>query len=112
MYEIVEAHWSHGPHYQFTDSIVFITWRLAFTLPAPIIALFRELKTRPEQSVYDAEKLKQDNAYLYAKFQDYDLALANYQNPGFSLNEPAIAELVKAAFHSQDGLKYELQPMC
>lgn len=108
MSEIVEAHWSHGPHYQFDDSIVFITWRLAFTLPAYIIALFRELSKHPEQAEHDAERLRQDNAYLYQKFLDYDLALASYQNPGFSLNEPNIAELIKASFHSQDGLKYEL----
>lgn len=114
MTEKVDKHWSHGPHYQFSDSIVFITWRLAFTLPAHIRALFEALKTsaNTEDQEHDLADLKYHNAYLFQLFQNYDQALGEYQSPGYSLNEPEIARIVTRAFHYLDGSKYELHAYC
>jgi REP element-mobilizing transposase RayT len=114
MPELIDKHWSHGPHYQFSDSIIFITWRLAFTLPKHIIALFEELKTKAltDENKRDMEYLKNHNDFLLQRFQDYDLALGKFTNPGYSLNEPNIAKIVTSAFHFFDGSKYELHAYC
>ncbi|MDP2174196.1 MAG: transposase [Candidatus Cloacimonadaceae bacterium] len=114
MAELIDQHWSHGPHYQFSDSIIFLTWRLAFTLPKHLIALFEELKaeTITDNNMQDLESQKNRNAYLFQRFQEYDLALAKFQNPGFSLNEPVLAKIVTEAFHHLDGKKYELHAYC
>jgi len=117
-------HWSHGPHYQFDDAIVFLTWRLAFTLPKHLLQLFHELSQRPQREVQQTmhkpayDRLSQveeagtsmlaDNIYLYNKFLEYDLALAKHQHPGFSLNQSEIAHILKDALHSYEGSKYEL----
>lgn len=112
MQDLINKHWSHGPHYQFKDSIVFITWRLAFTLPQHILALFQELKSDPVDQEWERDHLRNNNAYLFQKFQEYDLALANFQHPGFSLNETDLAAILKNAFHYFDGERYELHAYC
>lgn len=112
MQELIDRHWSHGPHFQFNDSIEFITWRLAFTLPKHVIELFQELRTDPESHNAEMELLKYNNAYLFQRFQEYDLALGKCISPGFSLNEPELAAIVTKAFHYFDGIKYELHAYC
>jgi REP element-mobilizing transposase RayT len=114
MSEFTVKTWSHGPHHQYKDSIVFLTWRLAFTLSAHIIKLFEQIKAMPGSAEFDPDLdiAKQKNAFLFTKFQDYDLALAKFRQPGFSLNEPRIAKLLRESFHHLDGRKYELHAWC
>ena len=103
-------HWSHGPHYQFQDAIVFITWRLAFTLPSHILAIFKELSKNPDETEkrINLQQLQEHNTYLYNKFVEYDSALANLKPPGFSLNQADIAKIIKKAFHHFAFQRYEL----
>lgn len=43
---------------------------------------------------------------------EYDLELAQWHDPGFSLNDEAIAKIVTGAFHYYAGKRYELQAYC
>ena len=107
-------YWSHGPHFQSHDSIVFITWRLAGTLPAHVLDLFRKLKaTETElETIQDLKKVKDENARLFRLYQEYDQELANWQTPGFSLNDEELASILTKAFHFSAGKKYELHAYC
>ena len=107
-------YWSHGPHYQFTDSIIFLTWRLAFTLPKHVLKLFSELSETPhsDENEWTKAQLERNNAHLFQKFLDYDAELGRFENPGFSLNESGISKIVRAAFHYHAGKKYELHAYC
>jgi REP element-mobilizing transposase RayT len=114
MIDVIENHWSHGPHKQFSNSIIFITWRLAFTLPKHVLELFEQIKNDKQSNAINSEedRLKQQNEYLYNRFQEYDLALGSLKTPGFSLNEPAVESIIRSAFHYLDGEKYDLHLYC
>lgn len=114
MVEVVEQHWSRGPHYQLSDAITFITWRLAFTLPKHLIELFQELTNAATDTgkKTDRERLNQHNAYILGKFWEYDQGLGDFRQPGFSLNDSLIAEIVTGAFRYFDGTKYVLHAFC
>jgi putative transposase len=113
MYEIVEKHRSHGPHYQFRDSIIFLTWRLAFTLPSHVTEYFKLLnKTMQEIRSQDDLDNKKKNLHFYERFDQYDSALAGCKTPDFSLNDVDIAAIVKNSFHFYDGKKYLLHAYC
>jgi putative transposase len=114
MKELNIHYWSHGPHYQFRDSIVFITWRVAGTLPAHVLELFQQLRagTGAPESSRDLERVKQENARLFRLYEEYDLGLAQWKAPGFSLNDKAPAKIITGAFHFYDGKMYELHAHC
>ncbi len=114
MEELNIYYWSHGPHYQFRDSLVFITWRLAGTLPSHILKLFQQLRKadNDQDKAHDIELMRSQNARLFKLYQDYDLELAKWENPGFSLNDEAIAKLIAGAFQYYAGRKYELHAYC
>ncbi|MCB5278305.1 MAG: transposase [Candidatus Cloacimonetes bacterium] len=107
-------YWSHGPHYQFPDSIIFLTWRLAFTLPKHVLKLFSELSATPHsnENEWTKAQLERNNAYMFQKFLDYDAELASLEQPGFSLSEPEISKIMRAAFHFYSGKRYELHAFC
>jgi REP element-mobilizing transposase RayT len=107
-------YWSHGPHYQFRDSIVFITWRLAGTMPARILNIFRQLKASEKNlnTIRDLKMIEAENARLFRLYNEYDLNMASWHTPGFSLNDEALAAIVTGAFHFYAGEKYELHAYC
>ncbi len=114
MEELNIHYWSHGPHYQFRDSIVFITWRLAGTLPASTLRLFQLLKADAgdQENIRDLERIKKENARLFSLYQEYDFELANWHDPGFSLNDEPLAKIITGAFHYYAGSKYDLHAYC
>ncbi len=106
-------YWNRGPHYMYPDSIVFLTWRLAETLPKHIIDLYEQLKNDPDstESKWEKHQLEQ-NSYYYSKFEEYDKELANFKSLDFSLNDPEISIILRNAFHYYDGKSYELHAYC
>jgi len=112
MVDIIEQHWNHCPHYQLSEGITFITWRLAFTLPKHIIDLFREITETDSDIAKGIIQPHKPVSYLLGKFWEYDQALGNFQQPGFSLNDPILAEIVTNAFHYFNGTKYDLHAYC
>jgi len=114
MEELNIHYWSHGPHYQFRESIVFITWRVAGTLPAHLLDMFQQLKvTETElETISDLNRIKAENARLFRLYQEYDQELVKWQTPGFSLNDEAFAAILTNAFHFHASKKYELHAYC
>ncbi len=114
MNELNIHYWSHGPHYQFRDSIVFLTWRLAGTLPSHILKQFQQLKSAKydNENSHDLQRIKQENTRLFNLYQEYDQGLAKCNDSSFSLNEERLAKIVTGAFHFHDGKKYELHAYC
>ena len=76
--------------------------------------MFKELKNTKieEQKQSGIAYLKSQNQRLFQLFLKYDLELANYKNPSFSLNEPNLAKLLTDAFHFYDAKHYELHAYC
>ena len=114
MTEVIEKHRSHGPHIQLSDSIIFLTWRLAFTLPQHIKEVFNEIKKTTSDIEKKSYLLKFRNwdKHSYKIFLQYDEHLGKYQHSGLSLNEPAVSKIIKTAFHHYDGDKYLLHAYC
>jgi len=112
MPELVTSHRSHGPHLQFTDSILFITWRLAFTLPKHVLQLFNEIRSNETDREQKLDELKYDNTYIFTKFWAYDEALGNLPQPGLSLINAPVAELHRATIHFSIVKMYDLHAFC
>ena len=78
MDEIVEKHRSILPHVQLTERIIFLTWRLAFTLPRPLLdqlAIMRDalelLHASPDQIA------RSFTAYIIARWRSLTSILAS-----------------------------------
>ena len=108
MEELVERTRNRVPHIQFTDSITFITWRLAFTLPAQLRNIFTY------EAEFHLDKINESEASsrAYQRFLDYDEALANHKVPGYSLCDPEISALIKNTLQFANGSSYELHAYC
>ena len=110
MPEFVENHWNHGPHIQLSDSVIFITWRLAFTMPKYIRDMFNEIKL--EKSEDNLHSLKKNSEFLYNRFMKFDDSLGKLSTGDINLNEEQIAEIIKSTLHIHDGIKYVLHCYC
>ena len=99
-----------GQHYIFTTTAIFITFRLADTLP-------REVPERLREEVELLQKAHADDAtQLYAAqkrhFGHFDGLLARAGYGPTWLGQLAIAQLVAASLHHFDGPGYELLSYC
>jgi putative transposase len=103
----------HLPHYQPPEAILFVTFRLAGSLPREVLdQLARELESQQIEinKIGDlpASKtaIEKTQKILFGKF-DNEL---DYCYPGPKwLAEPAIAEIVCEALHYRDGRQYTLE---
>jgi len=104
------------PHYQPEGATLFITFRLAGSLPKEIIdrlyveadRRIGELKNRPACSE-DADELRKIQKKMFSRW-DTELDL-NQTGPKYLAN-PAIAEIVKNAIHFHNGKQYVLETFC
>jgi len=112
MSKIVEQHRSHGPHIQLSDAVVFITWRLAFTLPRHLEELYNELKKPDIDNLPNLEGVKRKDINLFNRFCQYDDALGKLNIAGISLNKPDIVNITKEALHYYYSKTYELHAYC
>lgn len=114
MPELIDKHRSFGQHIQFSDSIIFITWRLAFTLPKHLLVLYDEFikEVNVKEKDLNKEDQKKHHAFLLQRYREYDLELGKHQQPGIFLNEAEIAGIISNAFHFFDGARYELHAWC
>jgi putative transposase len=106
----------HLPHWQRPGATLFVTCRLAGSLPAPVIAALLEEQAEHEQGllpVGDVEEREQqaDQAAKRA-FGRWDAALdAPTAGPRW-LADPRVAEMVAEALHHRHGQVYDLATFC
>lgn len=79
-----------------------------------MLELFQQLRatTSDKVSSHDLELIKQENTRLFRLYHEYDLELVNWKDPGFSLNDSALAEIITGALHFYDGKIYDLHAYC
>lgn len=101
----------HLPHYNPREYPLFITFRLANSLP---LCAVRKLKQKKEDilkyvtSLSDPKKKKEEYADMQREyFLDFDQTLDKCRNYRWLMN-PNIAEIVKDAIHYRDGKDYQL----
>ena len=82
------------PHMQLPDSVIFITWRLAFDLP-------KQKK----------ENLSEEESY-FAAFMQYDELLDKSNTDKINLAREPYMSPIKNALHYYEGKKYELLAYC
>ena len=106
----------HLPHFQPPDATLFITFRLAASIPVDIQ---EQLKTEAERietilTGISNPQERAERAYLEQRrlFGRWDTVLDTASSGPFWLREPAIATLMIEAFHYRDGRVYDLDAFC
>ena len=89
------------PHLHPSEGTFFITFRLAGSLPAEIIA---RLRNEVEEQEKEKTKIKNKKGF----FVQYDALLDNAKNGVHHLSNPEIASLCKNQLHYYDGKDYDL----
>lgn len=106
----------HLPHIQPPGATLFITFRLAGSLPTEILQRLLTEAERVEAvlaRILDPQERAQQ-AYLEQRrlFGKWDTALDTAQNGPFWLRDPRIADLVTESLHHRDGRVYDLDAFC
>ncbi|MRR30942.1 hypothetical protein EG834_11595, partial [bacterium] len=104
------------PHYQPEGATLFITFRLAGSLPKEVMdRLFAEadrlkaLLKLPAESTNNSEKLQKVKKQMFG-WWDSELD-KNLKGPRW-LKDPEIAQIVANCLHASDGEKYTLDAYC
>ena len=106
----------HLPHYQPPGATLFLTFRLADSIPPSVLLdlqteasrIHRQLETIADPGQrYEQALIQQENL-----FQLWDDALDDATTGPFWLAEPAIANLVTEALHHRHGQVYDLEAFC
>ena len=106
----------HLPHYQPPDATLFITFRLAGSLPVHVIEQLRREAQFIEQQltaiVDRGERARTAYAQHLRMFGRWDAALDNAVDVPRWLEQPAIAACVAEGLHWRDGRDYTLSAYC
>ena len=104
------------PHYQPASSTLFVTCRLAGSLPQEVVARLRQetefVKAQLDKLGDDALRAEEQYAAYRRAFGRFDRALDQANIGPTWLKEQAIARLVVDALHHRDGKQYELIAFC
>ena len=106
----------HLPHIQPPGATLFVTFRLAGSLPAVVVQQLREETEQVEArlaQIPDAQQ-RTERAYLEQRrlFGRWDAALDRSQETPYWLRNPRIATLVAEGLHYRDGQVYDLDAFC
>jgi REP element-mobilizing transposase RayT len=106
----------HLPHIQPPGATLFITFRLAGSIPTEVLQELRAEAERVEAAlarIPDSQERAQ-RAYLEQRclFGKWDTALDMAQSGPFWLRDPQIADLVAESLHHRDGRVYDLDAFC
>ncbi|MBM3189477.1 MAG: hypothetical protein FJZ90_12225 [Chloroflexi bacterium] len=106
----------HLPHWQPADAVLFVTFRLAGSLPQHVLQALdqeREQARKASAAIADpAARRKQDNLDERRHFGRWDRALDSDTEGPRWLGQPEIAEVVVEALHHRDGHVYDLFAYC
>ena len=104
------------PHIQPEGATLFITFRLANSLPIEVVKILREenwqIKKRLKQIADKKESEKQSELESRRLFSKWDDALDNLAFGEKYLSNPQIAELVAESLHYRDRKVYDLDAFC
>ncbi len=106
----------HLPHWQPAGATLFITFRLAGSLPRTVIAALQEKREQEERAlshISDAQEC-QKQTYLDARraFGRWDAALDISDSGPRWLTDPQVAAVVVEALHYRHGQVYDLLAFC
>ena len=106
----------HLPHLQPPGATLFITFRLAGSLPRAVIEELSAERQRVEQLVKQvadpAERMQTADLEERRLFGWWDAALDAIRHGPRWLADPRVAELVTESLHYRDGRVYELRAFC
>lgn len=104
------------PHYQPPGATLFVTFRLAGSIPQAIIQqLLKESKAKEAEILRITEQSAHREAIIAARkviFARWDRVLDGMQQSPHWLADPTIANLVCEAMHYLDRRKYDLEAYC
>lgn len=113
MDKIVERHRRYLPHIQLEGQIISLTWRLAFSLPRPVLLLWEALKKNPAEVRLSPEASPGVHSAEYLqKLGEYDDALGRLKPERVNLCAEEIGTMLGKAFRFYDGELYELHCFC
>jgi len=104
------------PHKQLEDSVLFISWRLAFTLPKHIIDTIREkgipasIDTNPNQ---ETTAITQDEVKsMIDRFYHYDSLIDKLKPIGIDLSKHPCRTIICDSLFFDNKIKYDLYAFC
>lgn len=116
MSENLEFYRRRLPHWQPPGATLFVTFRLAGSLPAAVVAKLRvgrERQVRLLAQITDLQN-RQSRAYLEERraFGHWDKALDAAAHSPRWLSRPEIADIIVDALHYREGKIYDLVAFC
>jgi REP element-mobilizing transposase RayT len=106
----------HLPHIQPPGATLFVTSRLAGSIPADVVRQLLAEAQRVEASLLQIANLQEraERAYLEQRrlFGKWDKCLDTAGSGPFWLRQPEIAELVATSMHYLHGRVYDLEAFC
>ncbi len=106
----------HLPHYQPPGATLFITFRLAGSLPAAVLRELDEETRRRERGLLtiadEKERARQKYRLARYMFARWDDALHSRSSGPFYLRDERVARLVADSLHYRDGRVYTLDAFC
>ena len=103
----IEKHKGNLPHWQQGETWLFVTWRLADSLPQSVVDQLLIKKIQWEQShpkPWDEEAQKEHNRLFTLRFE----SLLDDAHGSCVLRDPSISQIVADAFHHFNGDRYRL----
>jgi REP element-mobilizing transposase RayT len=103
------------PHRQVDDCILFVTWRMAFTLPSDLVQDLTNRKTEYEAKTANlSSEYEKRLHYDFRKqqFDYFDDYIGNDNKLPQTLNNKEIAAIVIELIKSYDKVRYELISYC
>ncbi len=114
--EYKPAYWRHLPHIQPPGATLFVTFRLAGSIPSTLSRCLleeRELLEKQLASIEDPdERMRQAVRAERRTFAKWDQALDSAQRGPFWLSDQKVAALVAESLHSLDTARYTLEAYC
>lgn len=102
----------HLPHYQPPGATLFVTIRLANSLPILVLRELDELRREAEQRLQriedPAERGRQADLEARISFGRWDTALHTLSAGPFWLSDPRVADMIADSLHYRDGKVYTL----
>ena len=105
----------HLPHKQLSDSVIFLTWRLAFTLPEAIQQKLAENRINhisASNSLSATEKLTAKDAFAVQQFTTFDNWIDKYAGTKHYISaEPYLSIIANTIMHDERK-KYDVSAYC